>query len=225
MIRYPDAWSYSNWEVYDRCPKQYEGRKVLKLPEPVSDALQDGRDFHDQVAKYITRPSAPLPTRPIHARIRPIVEQLRETEDKIVEQQWAFTVNWKPTGWFQKAPRAAWLRVILDAAVVYPDKTSIVGDWKTGKRYDSNDDQMELFALAIFAHSPWVQETETRLWYVDNGHEECAQFTQAEAPALAAKWEDRARRMLADRDFVAKPNDKCIFCIRSRHKGGDCAFG
>lgn len=225
MLSFPTAWSYSNWEVYDRCPFQYHGRKVLKQPEPVSDSLQAGRDFHTQIAHFITLPDAPVPERPVHDRIKPIVLQLRDTEDKVVEQQWAFTRQWKPTGWFAKQPKAAWLRVILDVGVVYPDKTAIVGDWKTGRRYDSNDDQMELFALAIFAHSPWVEEADTRLWYVDGGEEICKGFKITEAPALAAKWEERAERMLADREFVAKPNDKCKFCIRARSGGGDCKFG
>lgn len=224
--RYPDAWSYSAYADYAQCPAKYEGRKVLKLHEEPGPALLDGRVFHDQIAAHITEPGAPLPDRKIHARLMPVVEQLREIDDKIVEMQWAYTKDWKPTGWFAKGPgKATWLRVILDVGVVYPDKTAHVGDWKTGKRYDDNDEQMELFALATFAHSPWVQEVETRLWYVDNGHEEIAEFKAAEIPSLRAKWEARAQTMLSDRTFTPRPNDKCHFCVRSRQSGGDCKFG
>lgn len=223
--RYPDAWSYSAWADYNTCPSLYEGRKVLKLPEEAGPALLEGRVFHDQIAKHITQPGAPAPERPIHKHLQSVVDQLRTIDDKVVELQWAYNKAWKPCGYFSKAPNPTWLRVILDVGVIYPDATAHVGDWKTGKRYDSNDDQMELFALATFAQYPWVNDVETRLWYVDNGLEEIAEFTRSEEPALRAKWEERAQRMLSDRTFTPKPNDKCRFCVRSRQAGGDCRFG
>ncbi|MGH7747093.1 MAG: PD-(D/E)XK nuclease family protein [Candidatus Dormibacteria bacterium] len=222
--RYPAAWSYSAWADYVLCPHKYEGRRVLKMPEPPSQALVDGNAFHVEIAAHI-RGQGPPPQRNIHARIVPIVEQLRSITEKTVEEQWAFTAAWKPTGWFSRAPQATWLRVIVDVCVAYPDATAHVGDWKTGKRYDSNDDQMELFAVATFARRPWINDVETRLWYVDSGHEEVAQFKRAEAASLRAKWEERAARMLGDRTFTPRPNDKCRFCVRARQSGGDCKFG
>lgn len=226
MTKIPDAWSYSAYSVWKKCPHQYEGLKILKLPDPPSQALLDGRVFHDEVAHYITGQSGTLPQRPIHKRILPIVEELRTVEDKTVEMQWAHTNTWKPTAWFSRNPlKATWLRVVLDVGIAYPDHTAIVGDWKTGKRYDDNDEQMELFSLSTFAMWPHVQEVETRLWYVDNGHEEPAVFKKAEEAALRAKWEGRAREMLSDREWKPKPNAMCRFCVRSREAGGDCKFG
>lgn len=227
-VRYPDAWSYSAWSDYSLCPLKYHGRRILKLPEPPSTALADGNLFHQQIARHIgdgLGEPGPAPDRPIHARLLPIVAQLREIDDKMVERQWAFTSAWKQTGWFSRAPKATWLRVVLDVGVVYPDATAHVGDWKTGKRYATNDEQMELFALATFAHAPHVNEVETRLWYIDNGHEEIAEFTRAEEAPLRAKWEGRAQKMLADRTWTPKPNDMCRFCVRARQNGGDCKFG
>lgn len=223
--RLPDAWSYSAWSDYDTCPLKYHGRKVLKLPEPYSKPLDDGNTFHVQVAEHVTNPAAPPPERPIHPRIQTVVEQLRDTPDKTVEQQWGFTRDWKPTGWFSKGTKATWLRVVLDVGLAYPDGEAIVGDWKTGKRYDTNDEQMELFAIAAFSQWTWIQKVETRLWYVDNGHEECATFERSSLPSLTAKWEARAVAMLADRTWAPKPNDKCRFCVRARQAGGDCKFG
>jgi hypothetical protein len=224
-IRYPDAWSYSAYSDWALCPFKYHGKKVLKLPEPESPHLVAGNLFHQQIAAHITRPGAPAPERPIHERLQPIVQQLREHESKVVEQQWGFTKEWKPTGWFSKGAQATWLRVILDVGVVYDDASAIVGDWKTGKRYDTNDDQMELFALATFMRFPWVQQVETRLWYVDNGHEEPAEFARKDLADLQKKWAERATAMLSDRTFAARPNDKCHFCVRARQNGGDCRFG
>lgn len=221
----PDAWSYSAWAMYDQCPSRYHGAKVLKLAEPPSRALEEGNAFHVQIAAYVRGHRPGLPERPIHERIMPIVEQLKATEDKIVEEQWGFDREWKPTGWFTKGPKQTWLRVILDAFVAYEDNTGIAGDWKTGKRYDSNDDQMELFGCSTLTRFPALNEVETRLWYVDNGAEECATFKRSELPALRAKWDARAVTMLSDREWRAKPNDKCRFCVRARQNGGDCKFG
>lgn len=224
-VRYPEAWSYSAWSDYDLCPFKFHGRRILKLPEPPSPAPEDGDKFHKQIASHIMRDDAPAPDRKIHARIAPVVAQLRTIEEKTVEQQWAFSKTWQPTGWFSRAPKAAWLRVVLDVGIAYPDNTAHVGDWKTGKRYESNDEQMELFALAVFANWRWINEVETRLWYVDNGHEEVAEFKRSEEASLRAKWEERAQRMLSDRTWTPKPNDKCHFCVRARQNGGDCRFG
>lgn len=225
-LKIPNAWSYSAYEMWAQCPHRYHGMKILKMSDPPSQALLDGRVFHDEVAKHITRPDAPLPSRPIHKNIMPLVDQLRGMDDKVVEMQWALTPEWKPTGWFSRNPsKPTWLRVILDAGVVYPDDTATVVDWKTGKRYASNDDQMELFAVTTFHYWPQLQEVETRLLYVDNGAEEQAEFKRADEPKLRAKWEARAQTMLSDRTWAPKPNDKCVFCVRSRAKGGDCRFG
>lgn len=224
-VRYPDAWSYSAYAAYALCPFKYHGQKVLRLPEPPSKALEDGNTFHVQVAAYLRGSRPTLPERPIHANILPIVEQLKATEDKLVEEQWGFDRDWKATGWFTKGAKATWLRVITDAFVAYPDATGIVGDWKTGKRYDSNDDQMELFGAATLMRFTSLDEVETRLWYVDNGAEEVATFKRSELPALKAKWEQRAATMLADRTWTPRPNDKCKFCVRARQSGGDCRFG
>lgn len=225
-VRYPDAWSYSAYADYQLCPFKYHGRKILKLPEAPSPSLVDGRVFHDQVAKHITVPGAPAPDRPIHKRIQPIVEQLRQMDDKIVEQQWAFTPQWKSTGWFSRNPqKPTWLRVILDVGLVYADDTATVVDWKTGKQYSTNQEQMEIFAVATFNYFPSVKALDTRLLYVDSGAEEVAEFKRSEEAALRAKWEEKARVMLSDRTWAPKPNDKCHFCVRARQNDGDCRFG
>jgi hypothetical protein len=222
--RLPDAWSYSAWSDYDLCPLKYHGRKVLKLAEPPSAALEDGNKFHHQVAAHVSQ-GGPLPERPIHKNILPLVAQIRDMEDKVVEQQWGFTSQWKPTGWFTKGAKATWLRAVLDVGIVYEDQTATVVDWKTGKRYSSNDDQMELFAAVTFSYFPHLVSLETRLLYVDSGQEEQAEFNRSELPGLIDKWEGRARTMLSDRDWKPKPNDKCHFCVRARQNGGDCKFG
>lgn len=224
--RYPDAWSYSAYAMWEECPKRYEGVKVLKMGDQAGPGMAEGNEFHKQVADYIVRPAAPPPTRPIHRDIQPVVEQLRAMESKTVEQQWGLTSDWRQTGWFSRDPRKpTWLRVILDVGLLYPDDTAEVIDWKTGKRYDHNDDQMEVFAAGVFSYWRHVRHVTTRLDYVDSGQEEVAEFDAKDADALRAKWSDKAKAMLADRTFPARPGFRCKYCVRARQNGGDCAFG
>jgi hypothetical protein len=49
---------------------------------------------------------------------------------------------------------------------VYEDDTLLLGDWKTGKKYFANEEQMELFALAGYSAShslqKWIRGCGTR---------------------------------------------------------------
>jgi RecB family exonuclease len=145
-----------------------------------------------------------------------------DVPDIQTEQQWGFKENWTPTGWFAKD---TWLRSILDVCVVYPDDTADVVDYKTGKQYDDNCDQMELFGLSVLCRYPAVSHVNTRLWYLDTGNEVIDQFTRADAEPLKAKWNARAAQMLGDETWIAKPNDKCKWCPLRRSAGGTCKFG
>jgi hypothetical protein len=119
------------------------------------------------------------------------------------------------------------LRNIADVAMLYEDNSAEVVDWKTGKRYGSNDEQMELGAVTMFQRfrGQTVNGVKTTLIYVDAGGEETAEFKFADLDRLRAKWHERAVKMLEERQFLPRPNDKCKFCNFSRSKGGQCRFG
>jgi hypothetical protein len=225
--RIPDAWSYSAYSMWEECGFRYEGVKVLKMPDAPGPGMAEGQTFHTEVAAYIMGHRQTLPTRPIHKDILPVVEHLRAIDTpKTVEQQWGITKDWKTTGWFSRdAHKPTWLRIVLDAGLTYPDDTGDVVDWKTGKRYDHNDDQMEIFAAGYLTYRPWLKHITTRLEYVDTGQEEIAEFTAKEAQQLQVKWTEKARIMLADRDFTPKPGFRCKYCVRAKSAGGDCVFG
>lgn len=223
MNAIPTTWSFSRWACWDNCPLQYKLKFIDKLSDPPSPAMERGDRVHKALDKYITGvgPLPPEVTDPFHKQL---YAEMQAFPNKMVEQKWGFSNNWRPTGWHGNA---TWLRSIADVALLYDDSSVEVVDHKTGKRYASNDEQMELFALttAMRFGPNTANGVTTTLIYVDAGSEEKAEFKAAEMDGLRAKWSDRSARMLGDRQFMARPNDKCKFCNWSRSKGGPCRFG
>jgi len=215
------AWSYSRAALWEECPLKFKLKHIDKMPETQSPAMARGDKIHKQMAAYVMG-TGPAPAEA--AKFDRLSKELAgmPAEVKCVEQQWGFSKSWRPVGWFGKD---TWLRVILDAGVVYPDGTADVVDFKTGKKYGSNNDQMELFALATFCRFPHVSDVTTRLWYLDSGEEEVAEFKQDDRGLMIDKWEQRVAPMFADTVFAPRPNDKCRWCSFAKSKGGPCKFG
>jgi len=216
------AWSYSRYALWERCPLAFKLKHIDKIPEEQSPAMARGDAFHKAAAAYLTEQTPVMP--PEAKRFEKLMAEIRsfDQEWKVVEQQWGFTKNWQPTGWFGKD---TWFRAILDVGVIYPFNVADVIDHKTGKKYGSNAEQMELFALATFCRYPQLESVMTRLWYHDSGDEETAEFTQDDRSLLIAKWDAKVAPMFADTVFAPKPNDKCRWCSFSKSKGGQCRFG
>ena len=215
------AWSYSRIALWEECPYKFKLKHIDKLKEEQSPAMARGDKVHKGLAAHITG-EAPMP--PEAKPFCGLVAELRTmpADNRVVEQQWGFNKSWRSVGWFDKA---CWVRVILDAGVVYPDGTADVVDFKTGKKYGTNADQMELFALATFCRFPHLSHVTTRLWYLDSGDEDVAEFEQDARSEMIEKWEKRVAPMFADTTFAPRPNDKCKWCSFSKSKGGPCKFG
>lgn len=217
------AWSYSRLTCWEKCPLQFKFRYIDKLPDAKSPAMQRGIDIHKDAENFLKGAVEKLPA-PL-VKFDGLFAELKAL-NPAVEQQWAFTRGWRPTGWFAKD---AWVRAILDAAVVYDDRTADVIDFKTGKKYEDYSDQLELFSLATMSNYTSVSEVTARLWYLDMsphlGGEEKETFKRKDLPSLKEKWESRALRMLGDSFYPARPNDGCRWCPWSRSRGGPCKFG
>lgn len=216
------AWSFSRWNVYNTCPLQYKLKFIDGHKEPQSPAMKRGNEIHLEAARYLQGTLDVVPES--CKNFANEMEELREL-DPIVEQKWGFTANWKSTGFFG---HNVWLRAILDAGVVYDDGTADVIDHKTGKKYETNQDQVELFALVTMHKFPQVRSVTTRLWYLDieddNEKQVLIDFTSKDKKGLTKKWEDRVSVMFSDELFAPRPNDKCRFCAFRRDNGGPCKY-
>lgn len=216
-IRPVKTWSYSALSVFEECPLRYYETKVLGYPDPPSPALLKGRKVHKAAEDYLKTPGAPLPKE--LSKFSRLAAQLKEL-NPYVELQMTFRNDWTPgqTGWFGND---AWLRAAWDAGVVYDDKHVDVVDWKGGKRYDSNDEQLELFALTAMIKFN-AKTVETRLWYIDNGLEVTAQFDAKDKGALLSKWDAKAKKLMNNREWLPRPGSHCRFCPLNPANGGPC---
>ena len=225
------AWSYSRLKLYGDCPRLFKYRNIDKLQEPVNIAMARGRNVHLEGAAYLDGTTPILPAS--YMLFREQMEDLKSFTP-IVEQQWAFTRNWKPCSWLDKK---AYARIIIDAGTIYTDSTADVIDHKTGKRYDEDyRPQMGLFAAAVFKMYPTeVQRSvTTRLWYLDSGEEVIEEFSKAEALEILAELEEEAEKMMAEKRWPAKPSWKCAWtnkkgesggCHFRKSNGGPCEYG
>ena len=152
---YTFAFSYSRWSLWSKCPLAYKFQNVDKIDTgPPGKALLEGRQVHDDIAKYLESKMAEMPVR-LQKNFSILGDHLRElypTGVVQVEKQMAFDRDIRPVSWFSKE---AYMRFIWDALVTnaakLPEVTSAAAvDWKTGKPYGSYDDQMQIFALPAF---------------------------------------------------------------------------
>jgi hypothetical protein len=223
------AWSWSRWEAYARCPLFFKEKNITKsIPFTSSPQMERGDKIHKGIAAWLKGDAEGCPREAFqNPRAEQILMELRQmpATNVVVEQQWGFTANWKPTAWFGDG---TWFRSILDVGLVYEDLTAEAADWKTGKRYPHNADQMEVFALSVMCKYPPVKHVTTRLIYLDEKGkdiEDIEEFPATHKQRLIDKWTAKVAPMFTDKVFAPRPNDKCKFCPLARSNGGKCAFG
>jgi hypothetical protein len=228
MAKQFDAWSYSRLAAYEQCPLQAKLKFLDKIKEPDSPAMKRGSDIHLGIANFLQGKAEGVPREALnHPKVEQLIVELGQFPEALVEQQWGFTSSWQPTGWFGGD---TWFRSIMDVGVLYEDMTGEAVDWKTGKRYGSNMDQMKSQAIAMFGRFKPLIRCTVRLAYLDTANPkdnpfDIADIQKHEIPTIQRDFEKRVAKMFSDTVFAPRPNEKCHFCSFSRSKGGQCAFG
>lgn len=152
-------------------------------------------------------------------------DALRKTKNLVTQEQWAYTDQWQPTGWFDGN---AWLRIKTDLYRLNP-KTNVMllVDLKTGRERPEHAEQLSLYALGGLLKFPDAAAIDVRLWYSDSGVEappEEKLYKPADLPGLKTYWLKEVKGMLADRTFKEKPSHACSYCFFSKAKGGPCKY-
>lgn len=221
------SWSYSRWDKHHDCPLQFKLEVIDGRKDPESEnrpAFINGRKVHKALADFLVDPD-PNAIPPVEANKQlPLALQLRQFDNKVIEQQWGYTRQWTATGWFSGD---TWLRSVLDVGVLYDDNTCEIVDWKTGKPRGTHEEQMELFAVSVMVRFPVVTHVTTRLAYTDFVHTEFGEYPRTDLELMIQKWEDRVRPMFEDTTYLPRPGEHCKFCpfSRSRTNGRDCRYG
>lgn len=218
-------------------------KHLMKIQDTGSTAMARGNDIHKEGEAFLKQP--PLKGKAKGYGVYTVPESYKnfaaemaqlQTLNPIVESQWGFTNNWEPTSWFGSA---TWVRIICDVSAVYDDKTADIIDFKTGKKYDTNEEQIDLFKNGGFAMWPEVEHITARLWYLDipdgphdgkDPHLESTanttirEYTRDDFEASKKAWAKKVEPMFKDRRFAPRPSNKCGWCSYSRAKGGKCKF-
>lgn len=220
-----DAWSYSRYADYQQCPLRFKLKHIQKMKEPGSPAMQRGSDIHKMGENYLKAAKRPRTVPKEYANFKDEMAQLHGL-NPLVEQQWGFTSKWQPTGWFGAD---TWLRIVADVAVVYDDNTADLIDFKTGRMYDTNEEQVELFSAGMFMKFPELEGVTTRLWYLDVdptkvNPEIVREYDRGDFERVRKSWEKKIVPMFKDKRFAPTPNEKCRWCSFSKDKGGPCPY-
>lgn len=225
MAEYRFAFSYSRWSLWKKCPAAYKYKNIDKIREPDSPALIEGRKTHDAIATYIVgatdeRPKAVRKFTTLVDGLR--AERAANPRSVHVELQHAVDRDLRPVSWMG---RNVWCRAVWDVLRERGPEADAI-DWKTGKVYDSYEDQKQLFAIAAFWRNPKLEKV-TGYWvYLDHEVVHDATFLREQIPQLTEVWMGNAAMMEADQAFLPKPsNDTCRFCNFSWKKGGPCNAG
>jgi hypothetical protein len=210
------SWSYSRFSDYAKCALYAYLKHIEKVPEPKGPALTRGSEIDELCTKYASGEIGDCP--PELARFKSDFDALRKVRRRLyLQQEIAFTKDWEETDW--KDWDHAWVRVKMDC--YYEEKDAIrVVDFKTGRIYPGNEDQLDLYAVAaILKASPKVKRVEAELWYLDQDGENviCKSYTREEALALREKWSKTVRPMLNDGVFKPTPSEyACKYCFFSQ---------
>jgi hypothetical protein len=219
-------WTISALKDFETCPAKYQWSYLFEpedwfdigyefVPSTGSPAMERGTDIHQTCEDYLNGVG------PLHREIAPawrnLIDGLRQFEAK-PEQQWEVAEGWHPV-----APgESVWLRAKIDVHYQPSADTLHIIDYKTGKPYLANMEQVEVYALLGFAKFDSVQNIVGELWYLDYDEPHEKAFTRAQAPKLARKWEQRAERLLTADKYPTRPNRFCDWCPYNQKKGGPC---
>ena len=206
--RFPKFWSYSRFDVFNKCAARYEYQHLQKLPQPPSIHLDRGNKVHKEGEDYLDGTLKRMP-----ASYKAFAGEMRAIKklEAVAEGSYAFTKSWNPcspTDWDN-----AWLRVKIDASVKTGSELTQI-DFKTGKCYPAATvQQSELYAVAGFLLDDEIETIETEFWYLDSGEVVKYVYGRAEFKKLKAKWAARGRDVVAARQFPPTTNAyNCTYC-------------
>lgn len=240
------AWSYSRLGDYTKCPALAKYKHVEKRKEPSSPALDKGNLVHGIAAAYVVKKAPPKDKDNFSYHVNLIAAaksltcppELITFEDRfkalrnqacMVEQDWAFDVDWNRVGWFDKT---AWVRIKVDNHYLEVKKkrgglretTVKIIDYKTGKWSDTHALQRSLYALGALLIYPDAVSVHVAHWYLDSGKDEYDVFGPGNLEKLKVEWIKRTKAMLNDTTFAPKPGDACKWCHFKKANGGPCKF-
>lgn len=197
------SWSYSSLKSYEGCPHAWMYRRIIKKPEPKSIYLIRGESVHKLAEDYLNHVHADLPL--ALTMFKKEFATLRE-RNAIAEEEIVLTDKWEhlPDGWSHDE---AWLRLKTDARL-----DNFIIDFKTGKYYESHDEQARLYANALLCLHPEWNDIDVEFWYLESGMVKSYRFVREDLADHIADWNERVKRMMEDETFAPTEHEYCKYC-------------
>lgn len=230
--------SFSRLNVFEGCEHHAFLEFVLKEPKPIAAAENKGgiasargNAIHTGAEKFIQGEGVlidELQKPVVKERVEAAKEQFA-AGTAIVEQEWGFTNDWTPTGYYADD---VWLRVKCDF-VNYDAglKRLDIEDWKSGKRWGNevkHAQQGVLYGITGLIKYPDAEKVGVRFTYSDEGTSKPRDYTRTQIMQLMPSWHGRLTRMTTATRFKPKPNKiNCRWCPYGPNNGGNrkCQYG
>lgn len=238
------AWSFSTYTQWLKCPFSVCLEKVqrIRIQEPWNPHFAKGDAAHaiaEDALKGVGKRLPPLTREvttpdggpPIRVDMTPVKDRLKalKAANARGEQEWAFTRDWTPTGWFD---RDVWVRIKTDACAdtEEPPHVDIV-DWKTGKVHEADHrlqrrlyatGGLQLVQIGVLAGGDKKADCTAQHVYVDTGQTATETFKMKELAALKREWAARVKPMMEDTQFPTRIGFHCKYCKYAKSRGGPC---
>jgi hypothetical protein len=222
-------WTPSSLKEFETCPAKYRFSYLFEacdwknlgytlVPSKGSAAMDRGTEIHETCDLYL---QGRVPEHGLHEAIGPAWRNLLfglKTIGAVPEEQWEFDQDWQTPD----PSHPLWMRMKMDAHYQPSKDTLHVIDYKTGKPYNANMEQVEVYAIGGFAKFDDVNTIVGELWYFDSDEPHEKTFHRKDVSKLARKWEQRADRLLSAVQYPPRPNRFCDWCPYNAKKGGPC---
>ena len=218
-VKFTDAWGFSKLDTYRDCPARFKYQFVQKMATPSAPALERGARVHDHLEMFLRGIQKDLHEEV--EKLRDEVIALRDVHECYPESAWGFDRQWN---WLKNwLMTGTWLRVKLDAHYRQDKKGKCI-DFKTGKHRPASDEQVQLYAIAMFIKYPELEEVDVELWYIDAGKINRETYAREDVEHLKAKFEKMVAPVYADSAFRPTPSRLCSWCPFSRSQEGPCRY-
>jgi len=197
------AWTFSQLEKFETCPKQFYHVRVAKdIIEPQTEATLWGSKVHTAMEDRI-RDGTPLPEG--MEQWEGFAKQIRALSgEELAEEKMALDKSFQPTDW-----NNAWTRGIADMLIVDGTKAAAL-DYKTGKRKLTH--QLMLYAAYTFAYYPKVETVMTGFVWLRDKKIDREKFVRADIPMIWGTFLPKVRKLEAayEKDkWMARPSGLC----------------
>ena len=156
------TWSYSSISLFQQCPRKYYRLRVVKdIVEPPQQHLIYGTEVHQAAEDYVCNDKS---LDPRYAFLKPTLDALKGLPGlKLCEYEMGLTKDFEPCGFKDER---VWFRGIADLLIIDGDRAHLI-DYKTSKSSQYADrKQLELLALLVFKHFPYVKSIKAGLVFV-----------------------------------------------------------